>query len=61
MAEIVITLPGYRCERCGHQWVARHPRGMPDADPRPRICPKCKSARWDSPRPIPKAQRVARG
>jgi hypothetical protein len=33
---------GYRCERCGHEWV---PRG--DLNIEPRVCPKCKSPYWD--------------
>ena len=37
---------GYRCFRCGHEWTPRPLRGAP----RPRICPKCKSASWDRPR-----------
>lgn len=30
------------CQRCGHTWPPR----KPDV----RICPKCKSARWDTPK-----------
>lgn len=29
------------CKKCGHIWLPREGTG------RPRICPKCKSARWD--------------
>lgn len=54
MAKIVITMPGYRCERCEHEWVARSRRS---AEGPPRICPKCKSALWD----IPKREKVAGG
>lgn len=52
MAEIMIKVPGYRCERCGHEWVARAARNAPTKKgeaPRPRLCPKCKSAWWDVP------------
>lgn len=35
---------GYRCERCGHEWVPR------DFETEPRVCPKCKSAYWNKPR-----------
>ena len=35
MAEIMIKVPGYRCERCSHEWV---PRGRGSE---PRVCPKC--------------------
>lgn len=54
MAEIIIKVPGYRCERCGHEWIARKPRVGPaktkkGKPPKPRQCPKCKSAWWDVP------------
>ena len=42
------TLDGYRCERCGYQWVPRTAR-------KPTLCasPKCKSPYWDRPRQKP--------
>jgi len=56
MAEITIKVPGYRCERCDHEWIARQPRNAPPAKgkkaakaAKPRQCPKCKSAWWDTP------------
>lgn len=36
---------GYRCERCGHEWL---PRGRENGDP--LTCPVCRSAYWNSPR-----------
>lgn len=39
-----VTLEGFRCERCGHEWV---PRGKAED---PRVCPKCKSPYWNTPR-----------
>ena len=55
MAEI--TLRGYRCERCGHEWVPRLTGQMPT------VCPKCKSPFWNRPRkdaaPTPKAKKVS--
>ena len=42
-----ITVAGHKCERCGHEWVPR-------PGDTPRICPKCKSARWDTPRKVKK-------
>jgi predicted Zn-ribbon and HTH transcriptional regulator len=42
-----VTLAGYECDRCGHQWV---PRVKIDEDP--TICPKCKSPYWNKPRRI---------
>ncbi len=43
MARIKVT--GFKCERCGHNWV---PRDSTEGDP--LICPKCKSAGWNRPR-----------
>jgi len=47
MAKVPITLMGYRCDRCGHEWI---PRG--ESDQEPRVCPKCKSPYWDRPRKV---------
>ena len=44
-----ITVQGYRCERCQHEWVPR--RSSTSA---PRTCPKCKSPYWDRPRTVVK-------
>jgi len=38
--EMVLTR--LRCKRCGHRWIPRIEIV--------RICPRCKSARWDTPR-----------
>ena len=43
MAEI--TIKGFQCDRCGHQWVPRE-------EDYPRVCPKCKSPYWDKPRKV---------
>ena len=43
MARIPITVMGYRCERCGHEWV-------PNGGKEPRVCPKCHSPYWNTPR-----------
>jgi DNA-directed RNA polymerase subunit RPC12/RpoP len=45
MGRVPITIMGYRCERCGHEWI---PKG--NLDKQPRVCPKCKSAYWDIPK-----------
>jgi Zn finger protein HypA/HybF involved in hydrogenase expression len=34
-----IMLPTLKCQRCRHTWTPRQ-RDV-------RICPRCKSARWD--------------
>lgn len=44
MARVPITVMGYQCERCDHQWIPR------DFDTEPRVCPKCKSPYWNKPR-----------
>ena len=44
MARVPITVMGYRCERCGHEWIPR------SFEANPRTCPKCKSPYWDRPR-----------
>ncbi len=44
MARIPITVMGFRCDRCGHEWI---PRGGLDEEP--RVCPKCHSAWWNQP------------
>src|SRR6516162_3501014 len=45
MARVPITAMGFRCERCGHEWV---PRGGPEEQP--RTCPRCRSPYWDQPK-----------
>ncbi len=40
----MVPIMGYRCERCGHEWVPR------DKDQAPKVCPHCKSPYWDRPR-----------
>jgi hypothetical protein len=46
MARVPITVMGYRCERCEHEWVPRGGAGEEE----PRVCPKCKSAWWNRPK-----------
>lgn len=43
MARVPITIMGYRCERCGHEWLPRREKQEP------RVCPNCKSPYWDKP------------
>jgi predicted Zn-ribbon and HTH transcriptional regulator len=50
MAKVKITVWGWRCLRCDHEW---QPRG--DSDEEPRVCPKCKSAYWNKPRRVAKS------
>lgn len=52
MAKVKLEVWGFRCERCGHEWVPRN-------EPEPRVCPKCKSPYWDRPRKQPKKKRAS--
>ncbi len=45
MALVPITVMGFRCNRCAHEWV---PRG--DVSNEPKVCPKCKSPYWNTTR-----------
>lgn len=54
MAKIKMTVWGYRCERCGHEWL---PRGVRV----PIICPSCKTPYWDRPRERERRRRPAGG
>jgi DNA-directed RNA polymerase subunit RPC12/RpoP len=44
MPKVPITVMGYRCSRCGHEWIPR------DFATEPSVCPKCKSPYWNKPR-----------
>ncbi len=44
MAKIPITVLGYRCERCNHEWVPI------SYDIEPLACPKCESLAWNKPK-----------
>ena len=44
MAKVPITLMGYRCERCEHEWIPLN------SGREPAVCPKCKSPYWNRPR-----------
>jgi len=37
---VLVTVEMIECQRCGHQWKPRDPANV-------RICPRCKSARFD--------------
>ncbi len=45
MGRIPITVMGYRCERCEHEWLPRRNEAQ-----EPKVCPKCKSPYWNSPK-----------
>ena len=50
-----IKIDGFRCERCGHEWIPR--RNSPYRT-NPKTCPKCKSAYWNEPRLESRAEDV---
>ncbi len=44
LPRVPITVMGFRCERCTHEWIPR------DAEEEPAVCPRCDSPHWDRPR-----------
>ena len=44
MSKVPITVMGFRCDRCGHEWIPKR------SDSEPKVCPKCKSPYWNQPR-----------
>lgn len=44
MGRVPITVMGYRCERCTHEWIPKTSKKEPS------VCPKCKSPYWNKPR-----------
>lgn len=46
MSRVPITIMGFRCDQCGHEWL---PKSRVQDSGSPRRCPKCKSLKWDSP------------
>jgi hypothetical protein len=44
VGKVPITVLGYRCERCRHEWVPIR------SSQEPRVCPKCKSPYWNRPK-----------
>ena len=39
-----IQISANQCERCKHIWKSR------DANKEPKVCPKCKSPYWNTPK-----------
>jgi predicted sulfurtransferase len=52
ISSIEVTL--YTCERCEHRWCPRDP--LAEAPEIPKVCPKCKSPYWNTPRRETKAE-----
>ena len=40
--ENTATIEARKCLRCGHEWFPRQIE-------KPRMCPACKTVRWDQP------------
>lgn len=47
MPKVRITLDGWRCTRCDHEWVPRHYYRESGEMVPPKVCPNCKSPYWD--------------
>jgi DNA-directed RNA polymerase subunit RPC12/RpoP len=48
----IIQVRAFKCERCGQIWTSRNTKDKPE-DPekyQPKVCPKCKSPYWNTPR-----------
>lgn len=41
---VSVLIVGNRCFRCGHSWVPRNLKDIPE------ICPSCKSPYWKTPK-----------
>jgi len=44
MAKFTVIRVICRCERCGYEWEPRK------QEQEPHVCPKCKSAYWNTPK-----------
>ncbi len=49
---IQMTIHAFKCLRCEHEWIPRVSMAELTSiiKNKPRICPHCKSAYWDTPR-----------
>lgn len=43
---IDIKKKGYKCCRCGYEWIPRKKKG------KPQTCPKCRTRYWDKKRKL---------
>jgi hypothetical protein len=44
MGKVPITVMGFKCERCSHEWIPK------DINREPTVCPQCKSPYWNRPK-----------
>jgi hypothetical protein len=49
MARVPITVMGFRCDRCQHEWIPRT-----GVEEEPRVCPACHSYLWNQPHKKPR-------
>lgn len=48
MSNINITKKGFKCLRCGYEWIPRkHSKKIGEA---PKLCPKCRTYLWNKPK-----------
>lgn len=52
MARITLQIAGFRCERCSHEWAQRQAK-----EELPKVCPRCKSPYWNTPRKRAKSKK----
>jgi predicted Zn-ribbon and HTH transcriptional regulator len=50
MGQFKKEITGWKCERCGHEWLSRD--ALKAKASLPEVCPKCKSPYWNTPRKI---------
>jgi DNA-directed RNA polymerase subunit RPC12/RpoP len=50
-----VKMLGFRCSRCGHEWLPRDKQMRGRDDYSPAACPKCTSPNWDKPRTVKRA------
>jgi hypothetical protein len=49
-------IDAFKCDRCGHVWLPKELIGkLEELDKHmPKVCPKCKSPYWNTPRKVVK-------
>jgi hypothetical protein len=53
MGRVPITILGYKCDHCGHEWLP-----VCEGEPEPKFCPECKNPDWNIP-PIKEAMKYS--
>ena len=49
-----VKVDAFRCDRCGHEWLPKELlEKLDELDKHlPKVCPKCKSPYWNTPRKV---------